>query len=53
MIETNLVKFGALIGDGSRIGTNAVLNPGTILRKRAIVGRLVHIDQLNNKTTGN
>ena len=47
IVETNLVKFGSLIGDGSRIGANAVLNPGTVLRKRSIVGRLVLIDQLN------
>lgn len=45
IIETNLVKFGSLIGDGCRIGANAVLNPGTVLRKRSVVGRLVHVDQ--------
>ena len=49
IIETNLVKFGSLIGDGSRIGANAVLNPGTALRKRSVVGRLVHIDQEKSK----
>jgi NDP-sugar pyrophosphorylase family protein len=45
IIETNLVKFGSLIGDGCRIGANSVLNPGTVLRKRSVVGRLVHVDQ--------
>jgi len=45
IIETNLVKFGSLIGDGCRIGANAVLNPGTVLRKKSVVGRLVHVDQ--------
>lgn len=32
-IETNTEKFGALIGDNSKIGANAVLSPGTILQK--------------------
>ncbi|MCL5010530.1 MAG: hypothetical protein M1289_02915 [Patescibacteria group bacterium] len=36
-IDTNLKKFGAIIGDGSNIGVNAVLNPGTILGKNTIV----------------
>ncbi len=49
LIETNLVKFGSLIGDGCRIGANAVLNPGTVLRKRSVVGRLVHVDQEKSK----
>ncbi len=45
-IETGVTKFGSLIGDGVRIGANAVLNPGTILAPRTIVGRLEHINQL-------
>lgn len=49
VIDTNTVKFGSLVGDGSRIGANAVLNPGTILSSGAIVGRLVHIDQMAEK----
>ncbi len=44
--ETNITKFGSLIGDESRIGANSVLNPGTILKKKSIIGRLVHVDQL-------
>jgi NDP-sugar pyrophosphorylase family protein len=39
------VKFGALIGDGCRIGANAVLAPGTILVPNSIVGRLQLVDQ--------
>lgn len=39
-IETGVEKFGALIGDESRIGANAVTSPGTILSKGSIVGRL-------------
>lgn len=35
--ETNLRKFGAIIGDFSEIGCNAVLNPGTILKRNVTV----------------
>ncbi len=41
----HLVKFGALVGDGSRIGANAVLSPGTILKPRSVVPRLALVDQ--------
>lgn len=34
---TGLRKLGALIGDGAEVGCNAVLNPGSILGKRALV----------------
>lgn len=44
-IETGTEKFGALIGDGSRIGANAVLAPGTLLKPRTVVPRLGLIDQ--------
>ena len=33
-------KFGALIGDNSKIGANAVTSPGTILPVNSIVERL-------------
>jgi bifunctional N-acetylglucosamine-1-phosphate-uridyltransferase/glucosamine-1-phosphate-acetyltransferase GlmU-like protein len=36
-IDTGLRKFGAIIGDGSEIGCNAVTNPGTLLGKGAAV----------------
>jgi NDP-sugar pyrophosphorylase family protein len=39
------VKFGALVGDGCRIGANAVLAPGTYLEPRSVVARLALIDQ--------
>ncbi|WP_300486646.1 LpxA family transferase [Flavobacterium sp.] len=42
---TGVEKFGALVGDYSKIGANAVLSPGTILDSRTIVGRLALIDQ--------
>jgi bifunctional N-acetylglucosamine-1-phosphate-uridyltransferase/glucosamine-1-phosphate-acetyltransferase GlmU-like protein len=38
-------KFGALVGDGCRIGANAVLSPGTILAPDAIVRRLELVEQ--------
>lgn len=46
IIETYIEKFGALVGDNSRIGANAVLSPGTILETNTIVNRLELIDQL-------
>lgn len=46
IIETGVKKFGALVGDGSRIGANAVTTPGTILPKGSIVKRLELVDQL-------
>src|SRR5256885_13961 len=35
--DTGLRKFGAVLGDGSEIGCNAVLNPGSILGRGAII----------------
>jgi UDP-N-acetylglucosamine diphosphorylase / glucose-1-phosphate thymidylyltransferase / UDP-N-acetylgalactosamine diphosphorylase / glucosamine-1-phosphate N-acetyltransferase / galactosamine-1-phosphate N-acetyltransferase len=35
--DTGLRKFGAILGDRAEVGCNAVLNPGTILGKRALV----------------
>ena len=35
--DTGLRKFGAILGDKAEVGCNAVLNPGTILGKRALV----------------
>ncbi|MEQ9289617.1 MAG: DapH/DapD/GlmU-related protein [Cyclobacteriaceae bacterium] len=49
IVDTNITKFGSLIGDRCRIGANAVLNPGTILKCDSVVGRLVHLDQLKEK----
>ncbi len=37
LIETGLRKFGAILGDKAEVGCNAVLNPGTLLGKRALV----------------
>jgi UDP-N-acetylglucosamine diphosphorylase / glucose-1-phosphate thymidylyltransferase / UDP-N-acetylgalactosamine diphosphorylase / glucosamine-1-phosphate N-acetyltransferase / galactosamine-1-phosphate N-acetyltransferase len=35
--DTGLRKFGALLGDGAEIGCNAVLNPGSIVGRGAII----------------
>jgi NDP-sugar pyrophosphorylase family protein len=43
--RTGLEKFGALVGDHSKIGANAVLSPGTILPSNSVVGRLELVDQ--------
>jgi len=45
LLPTGTEKFGALIGDGSRIGANAVLSPGTILGRNSVVKRLELIEQ--------
>lgn len=49
IIDTGVDKFGALVGDDSKIGANAVLAPGTLLPKNKIVNRLQLIDQINNR----
>ncbi len=48
-MNTHTTKFGALVGDDSRIGANAVLSPGTILEKKSIVKRLELIEQLREE----
>jgi NDP-sugar pyrophosphorylase family protein len=35
--ETGLRKFGAIVGEAAEVGCNAVLNPGSILGRRALV----------------
>ena len=35
--DTGLRKFGALMGDGAEAGCNAVLNPGSILGRGAVI----------------
>ena len=44
-IQTSVVKLGALIGDHSRVGANAVLSPGTVLAPHTVVARLGLVDQ--------
>lgn len=44
-VQINSTKFGALVGDHSKIGANAVLSPGTILSPNSIVKRLELVEQ--------
>ncbi len=37
VLSTGLRKFGALIGDGTEVGCNAVLNPGSVLGRRSLI----------------
>jgi len=36
-IATGLTKFGAIIGDRTEIGCNAVVNPGTVIGRDCII----------------
>jgi bifunctional N-acetylglucosamine-1-phosphate-uridyltransferase/glucosamine-1-phosphate-acetyltransferase GlmU-like protein len=45
-IKTGVKKFGALVGDRSRIGANAVTTPGTILKPATIINRLELVQQI-------
>lgn len=44
-IETGVLKFGALIGDGCKLGANAVVAPGAVLKPKTVVQRLGLVDQ--------
>ena len=46
IISTEIDKFGALVGDFSKIGANAVLSAGSILEKKSIVKRLELVEQI-------
>ena len=45
-VATGLTKFGAMLGDGTRIGANAVTTPGTLLPPSSVVPRLTLVDQM-------
>lgn len=45
LLGTGCEKFGALIGDGVRIGANAVIAPGALLLPGSVVGRVSLLDQ--------
>jgi NDP-sugar pyrophosphorylase family protein len=46
IISTGCTKFGSLVGDGAKIGANAVLSPGTLLLPGSIVKRLELVEQV-------
>ncbi len=37
VIDTGLIKFGAILADNTDIGCNSVLNPGSIIGKKSII----------------
>lgn len=41
----DVTKFGALVGDHTKVGANAVLSPGTILSPQSVVKRLELVEQ--------
>lgn len=41
--DTGLRKFGAIVGDQAEVGCNSVLNPGTLLGKRALVSPAIAV----------
>ena len=47
-IETGVDKFGALVGDGVKIGANAVVAPGAFIAPGTVVPRLALLDQREN-----
>lgn len=44
LVPTGCDKFGALLGDGSRLGANAVVAPGGLLRPGTVIRRLALYD---------
>lgn len=54
LVRTGQQKFGALVGDGCRIGANAVLAPGALLLPGTVVGRaqLFDAESAGQSTTG-
>jgi UDP-N-acetylglucosamine diphosphorylase / glucose-1-phosphate thymidylyltransferase / UDP-N-acetylgalactosamine diphosphorylase / glucosamine-1-phosphate N-acetyltransferase / galactosamine-1-phosphate N-acetyltransferase len=48
ILPTGIEKFGALVGDQTKIGANAVLSPGTILQPKSIVKRLELVEQVKD-----
>ena len=44
-IDTGVSKFGALVGNGVKVGANAVIAPGALLAPGACVPRLGLVDQ--------
>jgi bifunctional N-acetylglucosamine-1-phosphate-uridyltransferase/glucosamine-1-phosphate-acetyltransferase GlmU-like protein len=48
IIKTGVEKFGSLVGDGCRVGANAVLSPGTLLLPGTVVRRLELVEQVKS-----
>ncbi len=45
IIDTGVEKFGALVGDGAKIGANTTIAPGALIARGRRVPRLSRIDQ--------
>ena len=45
LVSTGCEKFGALIGDGARLGANSVVAPGALLARNSIIRRTELCDQ--------
>lgn len=41
--STGLHKMGAVIGDGAQVGCNAVLSPGTLIGRKAVIYPCLHV----------
>jgi UDP-N-acetylglucosamine diphosphorylase / glucose-1-phosphate thymidylyltransferase / UDP-N-acetylgalactosamine diphosphorylase / glucosamine-1-phosphate N-acetyltransferase / galactosamine-1-phosphate N-acetyltransferase len=48
VIDTGVEKFGAMVGDFSKIGANAVIASGALIMPKTIVKRLQILDQAPN-----
>lgn len=44
IIDTQVNKFGTLIGENSRVGANSVIAPGALIRRGTIIERLTLVD---------
>ncbi|MCB1106815.1 MAG: UDP-N-acetylglucosamine diphosphorylase [Chlamydiia bacterium] len=52
-LKTGMRKFGAILGDGSQIGCNSVLNPGVLLKKRTFSRACSSIQKSNIRKNRN
>jgi NDP-sugar pyrophosphorylase family protein len=43
IVPTGLTKFGAIVGDRTEIGCNAVVNPGTVIGRDCIIYPSVNV----------
>ncbi|MET3907623.1 NDP-sugar pyrophosphorylase family protein [Bradyrhizobium sp. S3.3.6] len=45
IVDTGVSKFGALIGDGCKIGANSVIAPGSLIAPNTVIARLALVEQ--------
>ncbi|MDJ0651928.1 MAG: UDP-N-acetylglucosamine diphosphorylase [Simkaniaceae bacterium] len=51
--QTGMKKFGTIVGDGSQLGCNTVINPGVLLRKETYVKACTSIQKSNLRKINN